>query len=116
MNNISRNSFVKVYWIRYSFGVGRDSYIQKTEIFFAIEFFSTWFLFLRKGKKGTKSKFVTMFEGIKVTVRRKIFATKRLTSKIFATQCSFDDHIRHKIVNKTTCITPNANPHQLHIN
>ena len=74
------------------------------------------FWFLRKGRKGIKSKFVTIFERIKATVRRKIFATKRLTSKIFATQCSFDDHIRHKIVNKTTCRTPNANPRQLYIN
>ena len=26
-----------------------------------------------------------------------------ITSKIFATQCSFNDHLKHKIVNKTTC-------------
>ena len=31
----------------------------------------------------------------------------------FATQCFFTHHLRHNSVNKTSCITPSANPRQL---
>ena len=37
-----------------------------------------------------------------------------VTSKIFATQCFFADHLKHKTVNKTTCRMSSANPHQLY--
>ena len=33
--------------------------------------------------------------------------------KIFATQCFFINHFKNKIVKKTTCKTPPANPYQL---
>ena len=31
-------------------------------------------------------------------------------SKTFAIQCSFTDHLKLKIVNKTTCSMPSTNP------
>ena len=37
-----------------------------------------------------------------------------VTSKIFATQCFLTDHLKHKIVNKTTCRMSSANPLQLY--
>ena len=37
----------------------------------------------------------------------------QVASNTFATQCFFTDHLNHKIVNKTTCRTPSANPRQL---
>ena len=36
-----------------------------------------------------------------------------MASKIFATQCSLTDHLKHKIVNKTTCKMLSTNPPQL---
>ena len=36
-----------------------------------------------------------------------------LKNKIFATQGFFDDHLKHKTLNKTTCTTPSADPSQL---
>ena len=36
-----------------------------------------------------------------------------LRSKTFATRCLFTDHLNHKTVNKATCRTLSASPHQL---
>ena len=60
-----------------------------------------------KEQKRDKSAFATKFVGIIVTV----FSYKNLseiTCKIFATQCFFNDHLKHKTVNKTTCRIPSA--------
>ena len=37
----------------------------------------------------------------------------QVVSKNFATQCFFSDHLKHEIVNKTTCRVPSRNPRQL---
>ena len=37
----------------------------------------------------------------------------QIACKIFATQCSFTDRMKHKIVNKTACWMPSAIPCQL---
>ena len=50
--------------------------------------------------------------GIKVTI---IFIEKYLhiASKIFATRCSFTDHLKRNITHKKPCRMPSANPRQL---
>ena len=53
-----------------------------------------------KGQKKDESELVTKLVGIIVTI------------KIFATQCFFTDHLKHKTVNKTTCRTPSASPRE----
>ena len=37
----------------------------------------------------------------------------QIANKVFATQCSFTNSLKHKIVKKTTCRMPSANPRQL---
>ena len=37
----------------------------------------------------------------------------KLSSKVFATQCFFTDHLKNKTVNKSSCRMPSANPRQL---
>ena len=91
-------------------------YQQKTNIshYQTTNLLKTRFLFLvfKKGKKENKNRFVTKFVGIIV----KLFSCKnvsQIASETFARQCFFTDHLNHKIVNKTTCRKPSANPHQL---
>ena len=91
-------------------------YQQKTNIshYQTTNLLKTRFLFLvfKKGKKEDKNRFVTKFVGIIV----KLFSCKnvsQIASETFARQCFFTDHLNHKIVNKTTCRKPPANPHQL---
>ena len=65
-----------------------------------------------KGQKRNESKIVAKFVGMIVM----IILYKNLSQipyKIFATQCSFTDHLKHKTVNKTTRKTPSENPRQL---
>ena len=75
----------------------------------------TWFLKLvsKKEQKGDKSEFVTKFAGIIVTK----FFMKKYFSNCYWNLCYivlfFSGHLNHKTVNKTTCITPSVNPHQL---
>ena len=61
-----------------------------------------------------KSKFETKSVGIIDTI---IFInvsfSNQIASKTFATQCFFTDYLNHETVNKTTCRTLSANPHQL---
>ena len=62
-----------------------------------------------KGQKREENKLVTKFVGIIV----KLFSYENFSQihcKIFAVQCFFTDHLKHKTVNKTTCRTPSANP------
>ena len=64
--------------------------------------------------KRDKSQFVTKFVGIIVTIfscSYKIIS--QIPCKIFATQCFFTDHLKHKTVNKKTCGTSSAKPCQL---
>ena len=90
--------------------------INKKQIFLITRPPTCWkldssFWFLRKEKKD-KNRFVTKFVGIIV----KLFSCKnvsQIASETFARQCFFTDHLNHKIVNKTTCRKPSANPHQL---
>ena len=66
------------------------------------------------GRQGDNSQFVAKFVGIRVTnISYKSFP--QIASKIFAIQCSFTNHLKHKIVNKNkaTYRTPLANPLQL---
>ena len=67
-----------------------------------------------KGRKLDKSKVVIKSVGIIDTI---IFMyvsfSNQIASKTFATQCFFTDYLNHEIVNKTTCRTLSANPHQL---
>ena len=72
-------------------------------------FLKIWFLFLfhKKERKRDKSLFVTKFIAIKV----KIISFKNflvIAIEIFATQLSFTDHLKHNILNKTTCRMPSA--------
>ena len=61
-----------------------------------------------------KSKFETKSVGIIDTI---IFInvsfSNQIASKTFATQFFFTDYLNHETVNKTTCRTLSANPHQL---
>ena len=65
-------------------------------------FFASYFWLIRKDKKRFKSQFVTYFIRVKVTI---IFIqnVSLIASKIFATQCSFTDHLKHKIVKLAQC-------------
>ena len=65
-----------------------------------------------KGQNRDKSKFITKY----VEIRLMIVSYKNLSQipcKIFATQCFFTDHLKHKLVDKTTCRVPSAHRHQL---
>ena len=73
----------------------------------------TWFLFLicKKEQKQDKREFVTKSVGM-----IGLFSCTNISQiarKTFATQLFLIDHMNHKIVNKTTCRTPSANPRQL---
>ena len=49
-------------------------------------------------------------------LKLKLFSYKnvsQIASKIFATHCSFTDHLKHNIVNETICRMPSANSGQL---
>ena len=61
-----------------------------------------------RAKKIHKSQFITLFIGIEVTIK-----VSQLGNEIFATQCFFTDHLKNKIVNKTTCRIPSTNSRQL---
>ena len=37
-----------------------------------------------------------------------------MTIEIVTAKCSFTDHLKYKIINKTTCRIPSANPPQLY--
>ena len=67
-----------------------------------------------KGHKINKSKFETKSVGIIDTI---IFMyvsfSNQIASKTFATQYFFTDYLNHEIVNKITCRTLLASPHQL---
>ena len=70
------------------------------------------FWFLRKDKKRIKTNMQLNLQEL----QWKLFSCKnicQIAGKIFATQCFFTDRLNHKIVNKTTCRTPSANPCQL---
>ena len=54
-----------------------------------------------RGQKSDEGEFVTKLVGIKLDVHIKI---SQIPCKIF---------VAHKAVNKTSCRTPSANPHQL---
>ena len=56
----------------------------------------------KKGQKEDKSELETKCKNM-----------SPIPSKKFPTQCLFIDHLNHKIVYKTTCSTPSANPHKL---
>ena len=60
-------------------------------------------------QKRDKSKIATKFVGIIVSCK----SLSQILCKIFSTQCFFTDHSKYKMVNKTTCRTTPANPHQL---
>ena len=65
-----------------------------------------------KGQKRDQNKLVTNFVAIIVTIVSYKNASQS-PCKIFATQCFFTDHLKHKTVNKTTFSTLSANPRQL---
>ena len=72
-NNMYKNSFIKVYWIRYGFEVERDSLLTKNRnvsYYQTTNLLKTRFLFLvsKKGEREDKRKFVTKFVGIIVTI------------------------------------------------
>ena len=57
-----------------------------------------------------------LYEMAKQEFRLQLFSYKNVSniaSKIFAIQPSLFDHLKHKIVNKTTCRMPAANSRQL---
>ena len=66
-----------------------------------------------KGQKRDESEPITKLVGIIVTI---IFYKNfsQIPCKIFATQCFFTDHLKHKTVNIMTCRMPSANPRQLY--
>ena len=67
-----------------------------------------------KGLKIDKSKFETKSVGIIDTISfMYVSFSNQIASKTFATLCFFTDYLNHEIVNKTTCRTLSANPHQL---
>ena len=67
-----------------------------------------------KGLKIDKSKFETKSVGIIDTISfMYVSFSNQIASKTFATLCFFTDYLNHKIVNKTTCRTLSANPHEL---
>ena len=50
------------------------------------------------------------------TSMSRLFSYKNFSQipcKIYATQCFFTDHLKHKTVNIMTCRTPSADPRQL---
>ena len=62
-----------------------------------------------KGLKSNKREFVSKFVGIIVTT----FPYKNLSQipcKDLSRQCSYTDHLKHKIMNKTICIGASASP------
>ena len=72
-NNMYKNSFIKVYWIRYGFEVERDPLLTKNRnisCYQTTNLLKTRFLFLvsKKGEKEYKRKCVTKFVGIMVTI------------------------------------------------
>ena len=72
-NNMYKNSFIKVYWIRYGFEVERDPLLTKNRnisCYQTTNLLKTRFLFLvsKKGEKEYKRKCVTKFVGIIVTI------------------------------------------------
>ena len=65
-----------------------------------------------KGKKEDENEIVTKLVGIIFTV----ISYKNLSEipfKIFATQCFFIDHLKHKTVNIITCRKSSEYPRQL---
>ena len=67
-----------------------------------------------KGHKIDKSKFETKSVGIIDTISfMYVSFSNQIASKTFSAQCFFTDYLNHEIVNKTTCRTLSANPHQL---
>ena len=62
-----------------------------------------------KGQERDESELVTKLEGIIVSYKN----ISKIPCKVFATQCFFTDHLKHKFLNKTTCRPPSANPRQL---
>ena len=70
------------------------------------------FGFYERTKKGIKATFLTTFVGIIVMIIF-IWNVSQIPCKIFATQCFFTDHLKHKTVHKTACRTPSVNPCQL---
>ena len=96
--------FIRVYWIWHGFEEEPDS--LQTKNWRISRYQTIWRIcILRNKKKRDKSKFVTKSVGIIVTI---IFPAKislKSLVKLF--------HLKRKIVNKTTCKTPSANPHQL---
>ena len=65
-----------------------------------------------KVQKRDESELVTKLVGVIVTnIFIQLFF--QIPCKIFATQCLFNDHLKRKTVNKTTCRIPSANPRQL---
>ena len=71
----------------------------------------TWFLFLvcKKGQKKDKSEFVSKSVGMIVT-NFHVKISLILLVKHLLYSFLFTDHLNLKTENKTTCITPSANP------
>ena len=63
--------------------------------------------------KMDKSKCETKSVGIIDTIIfMHVSFSNQIASKTFSTQCIFTNYLNHEIVNKTTCRTLSANPHQ----
>ena len=72
-----------------------------------------YFFVSTKGQNRDKSDFVKNVVGIIVTIIFMQKSLSRIPCKIFATQCFFTDHLKHKTANKTICRMPSANPRHL---
>ena len=108
-----KNSFIRVYRIRYAFEVKQNS-----KIFLATRSSTCWrfdscFQFLRKSKIGVKANLqLTLYESVTQLQLFLYINVSKTASKIFATRCFFD-HLKYKSLNKITCSTPSANPPKL---
>ena len=81
---MQENPFIKVYWIRHSFEVERDSLQTKGKIisrYQTTKLLKIWSLCLvsMKGQKRDKSEFVSKFVGIIVAI---IFIEKSFSSSL----------------------------------
>ena len=86
---------------------------KKILLYKSIEFAENLIFFLvsMKGKTLDKSEFVTKLVGIIVSIFFHTEISLKIACQIFATQCFFTDHFKHKTVKKTICRMPSANPY-----
>ena len=66
-----------------------------------------------KRQRRDKSEFVTKFEGSIATITFIKKYISQIADKIFAALCFFNDHLKHKTLNKTAYKAPSASPRQL---